>query len=99
MAAKKTSRKKTTGKTTAKRAASAKATAKKTASSAARKQTRVVKGARTVGKVIGVLGYLVDAGAKAAADVAGKAENAGRESLGKPRKRVRRAKSGARKKG
>jgi|SRR5579863_6958023 len=90
MVAKKTSRKKTAKKSLAKRAqTSVKKVAKKAttaASKATRKTKQVARGAQRVGKVMGVIGNLVEAGGKAAEDLTTQVESRGRKALAQSRK-------------
>jgi hypothetical protein len=112
MAAKKKAVKKTAKKSIAKRAGtSAKKTAKKVTSSGkslakratsaasgvARKTKQVAQGAQKVGKVIEVIGTVVESGVKAAEDLTAKVGSAGRGALPKSKKSSA-SKSGARKK-
>ncbi len=112
MATRKAPRKKTAKKSMAKRAAtSAKKTVKKvarsgksltkkaasTASKVTRKTKQVARGAQKVGKVMGVIGSLMEAGGKAAEDLTTKVESRGRKALVQSRKSAGRAAS-ARKK-
>lgn len=111
MAAKKASRKKAAKKSIGKRAAtSAKRTTKKVdrggkslakkatlaASKVSRKTKQVARGAQKVGKIMGVIGNLVEAGGKAAEDLTTKVERDGRKLVS--RKSSGNAKSSTRKK-
>jgi hypothetical protein len=96
MAAKKISRKKTTAKSSPKRAGSPRTTVKKVAhgekrpakrtrssvSKVSRRTKQVAQGAQKVGKIVGVIGNLVEAGGKAAEDIAVKVESGGRKRNG-----------------
>ncbi|MEO6834740.1 MAG: hypothetical protein ABI231_02390 [Candidatus Tumulicola sp.] len=113
MAAKKSSRKKSATKSSAKRApTSAKTTAKKivhggkslvkkatsAASKAARKTKQLAQGAQEAGKIMGVIGNLIEAGGKAAEDLTAKVKSGGPKVLARSRKPSGTAKSGTRKK-
>ena len=108
MAVKKTSRKKAARKASSKRAATTKRTAKKAArggkslakraksavSKVSRKTKQVARGAQKVGKIMGVIGGLVEAGGKAAEDIttkieSGKASGRSREPLSQGARKTR----------
>ncbi|MGB6517491.1 MAG: hypothetical protein WBE79_03170 [Candidatus Cybelea sp.] len=95
MAAKKTPRKKTAKKSSAKRVTSKKP-ATSSVSKASRKTKQVARGAQNVGKIIGVIGNLVEAGGKAAEEITTKVDSGRRRASPKSGERLRQATKGTR---